>query len=752
MRFLTILLALVLATACWASDSFTSVSDGATVVAVANGASATLAISGTFVATVALEKQNGAAWSVIQSWTSTLTSQTLTDPGTYRFACTAYTSGTAVCTITLNAKVYQKIVSQKGVTVFQVDDNGVTSNGFVGPVAAGGAVSGTTLAASAAGGVTIGTDVATGTTNIPGYLKLWSNGDNAFYSAFQTGTQTGSVTYTLPTAGATVAGQVLTDAAANGVLSWATPAGGGIGGLLDITSAGGTTVLTTAYENYVVTGTLTQTLTLPACATNTRINILNLSTSIVTVQRAGSDTLKQAGQYSDRLSPGGILRLTGDGTNWDDFSGIDCLRVWRGAKLSNAGAGETSQAIGQFALSSNTTGTYNQALGQNALAANTTGINNQGVGDTALTANTQGSCNQATGDGCLQSNTTGSYNAAYGNVAGLTNTDGTYNLYLGASANGTDHLTDSSAIGANSTFTKSHQMVLGSATVTEVMTPSPTLVVGSVKVGNLGAATNLRVGNLLGTNTGAGANNTLFGRDLLAVAGSDLGYGSYTGFGYSVFPSVTTGGYNCAAFGDYAGNGLTSGATDTFVGSGTNATAAPTATDSTALGYNAAITASHQVVLGGSTVTSVTTTGTVSAPAFQLTVPTVAGTYTGTITTLTSTETQAIGDAVKIDANGKAHLAKADSLANAGAIFLSVHAVTNSAANTYALPGAILKLSSSPSWTPGALVYLSVTGTTGNTLTTTAPSASTNIVQIVGVALGADVILWQPQLVMVTIL
>ena len=67
MRFLTILLALVLATACWASDSFTSVSDGATVVAVANGASATLAISGTFVATVALEKQNGAAWSVIQS-------------------------------------------------------------------------------------------------------------------------------------------------------------------------------------------------------------------------------------------------------------------------------------------------------------------------------------------------------------------------------------------------------------------------------------------------------------------------------------------------------------------------------------------------------------------------------------------------------------------------------------------------------------------------------------------------------------
>ena len=83
----------------------------------------------------------------------------------------------------------------------------------------------TTVGATAAGGAVLGTNVATGTTNIPGFLKMWSNGDNAFFSSFTAATQTASAAYTLPTAPATVAGQVLTDAAANGTLSWATPSG-----------------------------------------------------------------------------------------------------------------------------------------------------------------------------------------------------------------------------------------------------------------------------------------------------------------------------------------------------------------------------------------------------------------------------------------------------------------------------------------------------------------------------------------------
>lgn len=62
-----------------------------------------------------------------------------------------------------------------------------------------------------------------------GSLVLANTAAGAFATTIKSSNSaTAAITYTLPTAGATVAGQVLTDAAANGVLSWATPAGGGL--------------------------------------------------------------------------------------------------------------------------------------------------------------------------------------------------------------------------------------------------------------------------------------------------------------------------------------------------------------------------------------------------------------------------------------------------------------------------------------------------------------------------------------------
>jgi len=125
------------------------------------------------------------------------------------------------------------------------------------------------------------------------------------------------------------------------------------------------------------------------------------------------------------------------------------------------------------------------------------------------------------------------------------------------------------------------------------------------------------------------------------------------------------------------------------------------------------------------------------------------GTTTGFTITLTSTETQAVGDAVMIDSNGKAHLAKADAIANAGCVLLAAHTVTGSASNTYLLPNGTMRLSSSPSWVKGSIVYLSTTGTTGNTLTTTPPSGSNNVIQPLGIALTTDTILFMPNLTQV---
>lgn len=62
-----------------------------------------------------------------------------------------------------------------------------------------------------------------------GSLVLANTAAGAFATTIKSSNSaTAAVTYTLPPAGATVAGQVLTDAAANGVLSWAAPPSGGL--------------------------------------------------------------------------------------------------------------------------------------------------------------------------------------------------------------------------------------------------------------------------------------------------------------------------------------------------------------------------------------------------------------------------------------------------------------------------------------------------------------------------------------------
>ena len=84
-------------------------------------------------------------------------------------------------------------------------------------------------------GLTIGEDIAGGTPNAEGILKLWSDGDNAFYSQVKTGTQTEIVELIMPLAKGT-AGQVLEIASVAGnviTLEWDT----------DSTGAGGSAII-----------------------------------------------------------------------------------------------------------------------------------------------------------------------------------------------------------------------------------------------------------------------------------------------------------------------------------------------------------------------------------------------------------------------------------------------------------------------------------------------------------------------------
>ncbi len=162
-----------------------------------------------------------------------------------------------------------------------------------------------------------------------------------------------------------------------------------------------------------------------------------------------------------------------------------------------------------------------------------------------------------------------------------------------------------------------------------------------------------------------------------------------------------------------------------------------------------AATGSGSVVLATSPTLTTPNIGAATATTVALNATPAAGTVSGNIITLTSAETQAVGDLVQINSSGNAHLAKADVIANASAVLMAATAVSGSASNKYLLPGGILRLGSSPGWTVGGIVYLSTTGTTGNTLTQTAPSGANNVIQPVGVALAADTLLFNPSLTQV---
>ena len=115
---------------------------------------------------------------------------------------------------------------------------------------------------------------------------------------------------------------------------------------------------------------------------------------------------------------------------------------------------------------------------------------------------------------------------------------------------------------------------------------------------------------------------------------------------------------------------------------------------------------------------------------------------------LVANEAQAFGDVCTIDSSGEAALAKADVIANASTLVMCVDAtVSLGATGTYMLLGVARQ--DAWAWTVGGLIYLSITGTTTNTLTQTAPSATDEVIQVLGIATHADRMIFSPNLTQV---
>ena len=224
--------------------------------------------------------------------------------------------------------------------------------------------------------------------------------------------------------------------------------------------------------------------------------------------------------------------------------------------------------IGYQALYCCTTGQYNVAVGNNCLINNTTGSDNYAFGNNCLTNNTTGNINYAFGNNCLTNNRTGSSNFAFGRYCLTNNTTGTYNIAFGRNS-----LADN--------ITGNNNVTIGFNNFVNAFNPS-----GNVAIGNRSLSTySIPVIGI----TGSISNNSAVGNGSLERLGS-------------VNPTSVS---NNSAIGYNAGSNILAGNNNTFLGSNTVGLAGLTGSNnSTALGADASITQSNQIVLGNASISS----------------------------------------------------------------------------------------------------------------------------------------------------
>ncbi|MDP4264984.1 MAG: tail fiber domain-containing protein [Bacteroidota bacterium] len=271
-----------------------------------------------------------------------------------------------------------------------------------------------------------------------------------------------------------------------------------------------------------------------------------------------------------------------------NYTGSNSVAVGDSTLFSGT-SGSGNVALGHAALRFTTTGNDNAALGNNSLYKTTTGFGNTGAGSNSLYNNTTGHDNTASGFLSLYQTTSGFQNTAHGSNALFSNTTGSDNTAIGMSAlfsNTTGFV--NSAIGFGALFsntTGSFNTALGEFSMHDNTTGQNNTASGnfSLQFNTLGSSNTANGAQALKLNT-TGSTNTATGVNAL-------------------FSNTT--GNNNTAVGSFAGDLVTTDTSNTFIGFGANNTSGKGLSNSTAVGNGASITASNQVRVGNSGVTSI---------------------------------------------------------------------------------------------------------------------------------------------------
>jgi trimeric autotransporter adhesin len=291
--------------------------------------------------------------------------------------------------------------------------------------------------------------------------------------------------------------------------------------------------------------------------------------------------------------------------------------------LKTNNAGENNTATGSYSMYSNSSGSGNVSNGYRSLYTNTTGNYNTVAGTYSMNLNTSGSYNTANGYLTLYSNTTGYYNTASGTSSMYNNENGSYNtasgyqsLYsnttgdnntatgsfsLKANTSGQRNVANGyHAMSANTTGV--HNTATGSFSLRENTTGYLNTANGYQSLySNSTGYSNTALGSYAAFSNINGILNTAIGYS--ALYDNNLG-GRNTAAGASALLNNTTANYNTAA-GTYALYHVATGSYNSAFGSNAGPATDAHLENMTAIGYQAVTTASNQVRIGNTSVTSI---------------------------------------------------------------------------------------------------------------------------------------------------